>query len=60
MVNNNKQLEELMEAINNVPEYRGTLKRNGHRWNRGLPSLDYYDNQRDQVFDRVRFSKYYK
>lgn len=63
MVNNNQHLEELIEIIkiaNNGPEHPGILKRNGHKWNRGLPSLDYYDNRRDQFFDCVRFNKYYK
>jgi len=63
MANNDQQLEELIEAIkivNTAPEYPAILKRNGHKWNRGLPSLDYYDNKIDPVFDRVKFNKYYK
>ena len=63
MANKDQQLEELIEtikAVSNYPEYLGILKRNGHKWNRGLPSLDYYDNKIDPVFDRVKFNKYYK
>ena len=63
MANKDQQLEELIEtikAVSNYPEYLGILKRNGHKWNRGLPSLDYYDNQIDHVFGLVKFNKYYR